>query len=237
MTTVFSEEAVTKFGENYQTKVRPTSRGGCMRAVYIGLGTLYGDEFDFKGSWHRSFFRKSRQKEKRRKLKEGRLNTIDRVFADLADEGILFEAKSFRPKRDSWKSDEGLQIESVEASLVDQVSRLPDGSHFFGAAVSGAIHSIIIRVHKLEDSYNVYWMDQFSKGYDEVRKSTFTDRPDVTRKLDATLRKLGSDKTTIWMFNPEGASDIGIDVDSDGDGIEDMTVRAVTEVDDLLTEI
>ena len=138
MAKVFSQKTVNLLGRNYHSKVRKTPRGGCMRAVYIGLGSLYDKEFGFKGPFHKAFFRRSRRREIRRGLPEGRLNTIDRVFRALEEEGIAMDEQVFKPFRTEWKKADGSIIPSLEDELVDQVFGLPNGSHFFGAAISGA---------------------------------------------------------------------------------------------------
>lgn len=235
MSNVFSEEAVKKLGENYHTEVRPvhgnSSRGGCMKAVYIGLGSLYGNDFGFRGAFHKSFFRRARRKERQRGLPEGRLNTIDRVFRALVHEGIVFQEQSFRPRAGNrWELGDGSHVNKIEDVLIEQVMVLPDGSHFFGAAISGAIHSILLRIEKKNGNATVYWMDQFSDGYNAVRPHAFIDKPDVTGKLDDTIRRFDKNTTSIWLFDPDGALDVGIEIDSDGDGMNDMTVPAVRDL-------
>lgn len=236
MTSVFSEDAVTHLGNNYHTKVRPehggSSRGGCMKAVYIGLGSLFGPDFDFRGAFHKSFFRKARKEEKRLNLPEGRRNTIDRVFRALEDEGIAFDEQTFKPTGDKWEIDDGFIVDSLEETLVEQVMPLPDGSHFFGVAVNDAIHSVLLRIEKIGEGATVFWMDQFADGYDAVRRDIFVDRPNVTGKLDDTIRgiKGNKNKTSVWLFDPEGALAVGIEVDIDGDGVADMSVPAVDDV-------
>lgn len=234
MGNVFSEDAVIKFGENYHTKVRPTPRGGCMKAVYTGLGSLYGEDFGFRGAFHKSFFRRARRKERQRGLPEGRLNTIDRVFRALVHEGIAFQEQTFRPRPGKkWELGDGSRVDKIEDVLIEQVMRLPDGSHFFGAAISGAIHSILLRVEKINGNAKVYWMDQFSDGYVSVRPRAFVDKPNITGKLDDTIRRFNKNTTSVWLLDPDGASDVGIEIDSDGDGIADMTVPAVMDNDDV----
>jgi hypothetical protein len=232
MSNVFSKDAVRKLGDNYHTKVRPvhgkSSRGGCMKAVYIGLGSLYGNDFGFRGPFHRSFFRRARRKENQRGLQEGRLNTIDRVFRALVHEGIVFQEQIFRPMAGNrWKMGDGSRVNKIEDVIIEQTMILPNGSHFFGAAISGAIHSILLRIEKRKGNAVIYWMDQFSDGYSAVRPRAFIDKPDVTGKLDETIRKFGTNTTSIWLFNPDGALDVGIEIDTDGDGMNDMCVPAV----------
>ena len=211
MPKVFSKDVTKLLGKNYQSKVRQTTRGGCMRAVYIGLGSLYGKEFGFRGAFHKAFFRKVRKLEIRRGVPEGRLNTIDRVFRGLEDEGIAMEEQVFKPKGSEWERKDGSIIPSLEDELVDQIIELPKGSHFFGAAINGAIHSILIRIERTTSETTVFWMDQFSNGYDAVRPNGFVNSPNVTFSLDETILRFGKKKTMVWRLDPEG-SDTPIDM-------------------------
>ncbi|WJG10768.1 hypothetical protein [Aliiglaciecola sp. LCG003] len=228
MSHIFSQDAVIELGKQYQTQVAPTSRGGCMKAVYIGLGALFGEDFGFKGPFHKSFFRRARRKEIQRGIKEGHLNTIDRVFRALVHEGVVFQEMIFRPtKHGQWQTEDGSQVDGIEQALQQKVKSLADGSHFFGGAISGAIHSILLRVDKSGDEVCIYWMDQFSDGYTAVRRRAFVDNPNVTGKLDRTIRKFGKNSTRLWLLNPLGAIDVGVEIDTDGDGVNDMSVPAV----------
>lgn len=238
MTMVFSDAAVEKFDENYQDKVRPvhgnSSRGGCMKAVYIGLGTLFGDDFGFRGSFHRKFFRASRRKEKARKLPEGRLNTIDRVFRALEKEGVAFSETKYKPRAGKWRLADGSIVESLEEELVCSIESLPNGSHFFGVAASSAIHSLILRLHKTSTGVTVYWMDQFSDGFDKVRPGGFVSNPDVTGLLDQELLAFGNNPSSIWEFDPDAAQDVIIETDIDADGAIDFRDPAVVDMVDHL---
>jgi hypothetical protein len=53
MSTGFDPDTVQRLGDTYTTSVRPehggSSRGGCMKAVYTGLGVLFGDRVRFPG--------------------------------------------------------------------------------------------------------------------------------------------------------------------------------------------
>lgn len=186
MSKVFSNDAVEQLGKNYSSRAKPehggSSRGGCMKAVYIGLGSLFGARYDFKGSFHQAFWRESRRQEKARNLPEGRRNTIDRVFRSLEKEGVAGAEQEFKPTSSGWTRSDGTSVPSLETEVIDQVSTLPDGSHFFGVAASGAIHSLILRVDKNGSNVTVFWMDQFSDGYNAVRAGGFVNSPDVTGK-------------------------------------------------------
>ena len=228
MSNIFSEDAVRELGKQYETAVRPTKRGGCMRAVYVGLGALYGKDFGFRGAFHKSFFRRARRKENRRGLEEGRLNTIDRVFRALVHEDIAFQEILFKQiKGKQWALEDGTCVDKIEDVLKQKVLNLPNGSHFFGGAISAAIHSILLRVEKIDSKVTFYWMDQFSDGYTSVRPRSFVTVPNVTGKLDNIIRKFGKHATSFWLFNPDGASDVGIEIDSDNDGVKDMSVPAI----------
>lgn len=227
MSLIFSQEAVELFERNYRNKVRPRPPlGGCMIAVYIGLSSLFGSKYGFRGAFHIRFLRASLKREKRKGLPEGQLNTIDRVFRALEDEGVVYPEQRFTRRSGNWEIDDS-QINSIERELVDQVAQLPDGSHFFGMAVHDAWHSIILRLHKDNGKTEVYWMDQFSKGFDAVRAKSFVRSPRVTGKLDQEILEIGKHPTSVWLFDPEQASNILIEVDADGDGSIDNEVSAV----------
>ena len=211
MSKTFSSEVVERLGETYKSSVSPehggSSRGGCMKAVYTGLGVLFGDRYGFRGDFHKAFFRSVANKEKAQGLPEGRLNTIDRVFRALADEGIAFTEQKFTPSRDGWTRADGNVVPSLEAELISQVSALPNGSHFFGVAASGAVHSLLLRLEMSADGVKVFWMDQFSSGFDAVRPGGFVRSPDVTGNLDREIRELGSNATSVWLLNSEKAGE------------------------------
>ena len=236
MTSVFTDEAVEQFGRNYENEVRPehggSSRGGCMKAVYIGIGTLFGNRYKFRGPFHKEFFRNAQAKEKAKGVPEGRFNTIDRVFRALETEGVVFEEEKYSPKQGKWNKSDGTEVASLEADLVNQIQFLPNGSHFFGMAIDGAIHSLIVRLDKSDAGVRVYWMDQFSDGYDGVRDHALVSSPDVTGSLDAEIRSFGSNPTSVWQFNPTAAEGVSIDLDVDGDGNPDAQFAAVEDRED-----
>lgn len=211
MSDVFDADTVQRLGDQYRTSVRPehgaNARGGCMKAVYIGLGALFGERFGFRGEFHRGFYRTTRREEQRRHLPEGRLNTIDRVFRALEAEGIALPEQRFRPRGRQWEKSDGTRIDSLEDELIAQVSGLPDGSHFFGVAVSGAYHSLLLRLEKAGSTVTVFWMDQFSNGFEAVRRGGFVSSPDVTGRLDAELREIGRSTTSVWRLNPEAGAE------------------------------
>lgn len=209
MSTVFDPDTVERLGETYKTSVRPehggSSRGGCMKAVYTGLGVLFGDRYGFRGDFHKAFFRTVARKEKAQGLPEGRLNTIDRVFRALEEEGVTLAEQKFVPRGTGWALPDGRVVPSLEQELVCQINALDNGSHFFGVAASGAIHSLILRLDKTDAGVSVFWMDQFSNGFDAVRAGGFVRSPDVTGILDREIRELGGHTTSLWRLNPEMA--------------------------------
>jgi hypothetical protein len=231
MPVIFSKAAVEHFEEVYRNDVRPehgpNSGGGCMKAVYRAVGALYGEEYDFAGPFHKSFMREAYREEDSKHLPRGRLNSVDRVFEALSAEGITAQRQDFRPTRNGWK-EAGTFTASLEQSLVDEVSTLPDGSHFFGMAVSGAYHSVVLRVEKQSTSTRIFWMDQFSNGSSSCRPNSLVKNPDVTGTLDREIRSFGSNVTSIWAFRPEAAVGLTVPVDSNGDGLVDGSAPATT---------
>lgn len=234
MTFLFTNDAIDQFGKNYRLKAKPehgvSSQGGCMKAVYIGLGTLFGEKYGFRGQFHRAFFKEARRKEIKKGVPEGRFNTIDRLFRALENELIVFSEQSYKPNNGEWLKSDGSTVASFEADLAHRVSSLPNGSHFFGVALSHAIHSLILRLHKTEEEVRVYWMDQFAKGYDDFREGSFVGIPDVTGRLDDEVLAFAKHPTSVWEFDPHQARDAVIRLDVDDDGIDDFIVRAATEV-------
>lgn len=233
MTIVFSDAAVEKFGENYRTRVQPehggSSQGGCMKAVYTGLGTLFGERYGFRGAFHQKFFREARRKEEAQGVPEGRFNTIDRVFRALEGENVTLPEQVYGPRNGKWIKDGSTEIDSLKQDLLDQIAGLPNGSHFFGVAVNGAIHSLILRFHKTDSDIRVFWMDQFSEGYTAVRPKAFVRTPDVTADLDDKIRSFGTNSTSVWPLNANKGIGVSIDLDMDGDGIDDFQGPAVEE--------
>ncbi len=210
MSSVFSKEALKRVDQSYKDKVRPehgeSSKGGCMKAVYIGLGSLFGERYGFRGDFHKAFFRKTREQENRKGLPEGRLNTIDRVFKALEGEGIALTEQKYRPVNGKWRADDGSLVDSLEAELIRQVKARPDGTQFYGIAVDGAVHSLLLRIDKAGGNFTVYWMDQFSNGFDAVRTGGFVASPKVTGRLDQELKSFGANPTSVWQLKPEMAA-------------------------------
>lgn len=206
MSTVFDPETINKLGENYKNNVKPehgeSSRGGCMKAVYVGLGTLFGEKYGFRGDFHKKFWTETRQEEKQKGLEEGTLNTIDRVFRALEKEGVAFSEQQFKPKAGKWARANRDLLDSLESELIDQIRGLPNGSQVFGVAVSGALHSLLLRLDKTDSGVRIFWMDQFSIGFDAVRPGAFVTKPDVTGHLDEKFRSLGDSTTSIWLLDP-----------------------------------
>jgi hypothetical protein len=128
------------------------------------------------------------------------------VFRALETEGITLAEQKFRPVNGKWLTPDGDSMDSLEAELINQISALPNGSQFFGVAVNGAVHSLLLRIHKTDAGFAVYWMDQFSNGFDAVRPGAFVASPNVTGRLDQELRSFGSKPTSVWRLNPEMAS-------------------------------
>ena len=235
---VFTKEAVKHFGNMYLAEARPmhgeAARGGCMRAVYIGLESLFGERYKLRGEFHRKFFRWTRKKEKEKGVKEGRFNTIDRVFRALENEGVAFEEQKFKPINGRWELSNGMIIDNMENYLHDQIDGLINGSYYFGVALSGAIHSIILRLDNIPGSKKTFWMDQFSAGYDHCRSRSFVGHPEVTGDLDRIIRDNDSfkkHKTSVWELDPSAARGVFIPADVTGDGVPDASLPAVEEIE------
>lgn len=232
MSFIFSQEALDHCSEQYRTEARPmhgeSARGGCMRAVYIGLGALFGDRYKFRGDFHREFFREARRKEKEKGVPEGRFNTIDRVFRALEDEGVAFAEQTFNHRTDHWELPDGTRVDNLEDALHDQLEGMLEGPHFFGAALDGAIHSILLRLDNTEGNRRTFWLDQFSEGFEDVRPGGFVSNPDITGELDQILhRSFAGNKTTIWELNPTAADGVFVPADTSGDGDPDASMPAV----------
>ena len=58
----------------------------------------------------------------------------------------------------------------------------------------------------LSTTVRLYWIDQFSNGFDGVRPGGFVPSPDVTGRLDDELRALGGNTTSIWRLDPGKAA-------------------------------
>lgn len=231
MTLVFSDEAVENFGESYRTHVRPKN-GGCMKAVYFGLSSLFGNRYGFRGDFHKTFFKEARKQETAKQLSEGSRNTIDRVFRALEKEDIVFPEQVFKPTGQGWTLDNTTSIPSLEGELVAQANGLPSGSHFFGVAINDAIHSLIVRIDTTGAQPRVFWMDQFSNGYDDVFDHSFVSSPDVTGRLDEEVRSFGSKASGVWLFNPNAAAGVTLQMGLDEDGFSHFQPDAVVDVDD-----
>lgn len=87
-------------------------------------------------------------------------------------------------------------------------------------------------LEKSETGVRVFWMDQFSAGFDTVRSGGFVSSPDVTGRLDAEILEIGSNTTSVWRLSPDMAANVAIDLDIDADGVPDFQVPATVEVED-----
>lgn len=220
MPKVFSEAAIKYFGEIYdKSNARNIgTSGGCMCAAYEGISALFGKDYALKGDVSIDF----------------RKTTSHNEYDDLLEylEASITEKEgTFKPVKGSkWKTVGNRTIGSFEKHLIDSANCLPGNSQFYGVAVDGASHSIIVRVDKTTG--NVYWMDQYSKGYSKMHGSGFVKKPDVTGKLDKEIREMGNGITRVWRFLPESLGDIEIPIDTSGDGKYDSTVPAVVDIGD-----
>jgi LysM domain len=207
--TAFSADTAQKVAEKYKSDdVRPmhgdNARGGCMNAVYEGLGQLYTPEYSDK--LRKRVFRDSKRLEERvnqRREAQGRdpvperaFNTIDRVWETLRKDGKAGDPLKFKHKNNKWDP-------LIETTVLDTVKDNPNGWYFFGVSASGASHSAMVAVDKTQSPAKLYWLDQSSEGFDARSSSYATNTTDVTGKLDKTVSNVGTNETQMWPLIPD----------------------------------
>jgi hypothetical protein len=169
--------------------IKPTSTG-CMAAAHTAL-----EEFLPEG-----------EGEALRSLK---LDRIDRVWETLEKTGRAGEKVTVKFKYDFDKTvldpePKGSWITSPEETVLGMIKPEFLGWYFFGLAVAGGYHSVVLAVDNSEGGApKIYWMDQ-TKGRKGFRFL-------VTGKLDKVLKRYhehdkpglgGWNKTRIWPLIP-----------------------------------
>jgi len=159
---VFETESATAFEQIYVTDV-PGSN--CMTAVYKGLEGLYGE--DVSKSIRAEVSRESRAVMER----TGRdTNNMDRIVQTVRERGKAGPEIRLRYDRrgDTWVPD-------PEQTILDATDSVA-GWYFFGLSLHGAYHSVVLAVDKSTPSApKIYWMDQFSKGFENEVTGSLTD--------------------------------------------------------------
>jgi len=178
---VFSPSKAAKVSEKYKHEVKPLPGGGCMTAVYKGLEALYTPDISDET-------KKKVQSDAAKILKKTKedTNNVDRIMETLRANSLAGTATvcKYSPKLKAWVPD-------VEKTVFSMVSPVFLGWYFFGLSVSGAYHSVILAVDNSEGGTpQVYWMDQYSKGFSN----------NVTGKVLAAM-------TVYWLQPSYGFAD------------------------------
>jgi hypothetical protein len=187
---VFSPSKAAEVSEKYKKEVRPLPGGGCMTAVYKGLEALYTPSISAETE-------KKVQSDARKILKKTKedTNNVDRIMETLRANSLAGTATvcKYSQKLKAWVPD-------VEKTVLSMVSPIFLGWYFFGLSVSGAYHSVILAVDNSEGGTpQVYWMDQYSKGF----TNNVTGKVLAALKVDWLHPHYGFADTTIWPLIPK----------------------------------
>jgi hypothetical protein len=93
----------------------------------------------------------------------------------------------------------------LEETVLKMVNPDYVGWYFFGMAVSGGYHSVILAVdNSAGGPPQIYWMDQYAKGFTK----------NVTSKLDQELKdwvpSYGYADTRVWPLIPTPEAVVGV---------------------------
>jgi hypothetical protein len=163
-----------------------------MLAAYQGIAVLYGN--DYKEQLETKVIHEARTLETRHHDREGKHNDIDRVFNTMRKDGLTDAPIHFDHKNGSWSP-------GVEETLI-KATNGSTGWQFFGMSASDGFHSVIVGVDRTGESPRLYWMDQYSRGFehrlDGYLSSYLSNTSEATGKLDRVLTEVGTDRTTVW---------------------------------------
>lgn len=192
---VFSAETAAVFAEKYKKEVKPLPGGGCMTAVYKGLEVLFSAE-------ESTGLRKQVYKDAKKIMdKTGEdTNSMTRIMETLEGQGkaganVNIEYKARQKK---WEPD-------PEQTVLSMVSTSLPGWYFFGLSLHGAYHSVMLAVDTTGGAPQIYWMDQFSRGFTK----------NVTGKLTNEMKdwkpSYGFATTRVWPILPTADTVIEIE--------------------------
>src|SRR5207249_3980401 len=153
---LFSPKKAAAVAEKYRKEVRPLPGGGCMTAVYKGLEALYTPGFS-------ADLEKEVQTAAAKVLKATKVDTnhVDRIMETLHAHSKTGERVTvkYRGRAERWTP-------GVEETVLRMVNPAYTGWYFIGMAVSGGYHSVILAVdNSMGGQPQIYWMDQYSKGF------------------------------------------------------------------------
>jgi hypothetical protein len=152
-------------------------------------------------AWRRSTTaREAKAADTRRGNPEGSSNTVDRIMETLRQDGRAGDPWAFRHASGAWSCEApaayaGLGIEAAIGADLVAAGR---GWYFYGASISAGYHSVVVGVHCTGAARKLYWLDQFSDGLQSRRGGYATGTTEVTLKLDATITKIGTNRTRLW---------------------------------------
>jgi len=181
---VFSEATAEQFRDIYVTTV-PGSH--CMAAVYHGFEALYSERVS--RSIQDQVSRESREVMRR----TGRnTNHMNRIMETLRARGMAGPETRLvhQGASGTWQPD-------PEATVLGMTRPDVAGWYFFGLSLHAAYHSVILAVDRSDPADpRIYWMDQFSRGFDN----------DVTGSLMAQMRSFrpsyGFAPSRMWQIIP-----------------------------------
>lgn len=152
---VSSAQKAAAFAEKYKKEVKPLPGGGCMTAVYQGLEVLHSEK-------ESKSLRKEVYKDAKKILdKTGKdTNHMTRIINTLHAHGKAgAEIKlEYKRRKKTWEPD-------PEKTILGMVSTDLPGWYFFAVSLHGAYHSVILAVDTTSGSPQIYWMDQYAKGF------------------------------------------------------------------------
>jgi hypothetical protein len=191
---VFSTETAEQVGDIYVTRV-PGSH--CMGAVYRGFEGLFSE--GVSRSIQNQVTRDSREVMRR----TGRdTNHMDRIMETVRARGLAgTEARLVyrRPPADTWEPDPAATVLGMTQSDVA-------GWYFFGLSLHAAYHSVILAVDKSDPADpRIYWMDQFSRGFNVDVTGT------LMRKMRSFRPSYGFSPSRLWQIIPPADTLIFLD--------------------------
>jgi hypothetical protein len=169
------------FFDKYEKDVRPMEGGGCMTAMYTGLGVIFTPELskEVRDEVFRTTSEKTRGCDKIMKALEARGKASPQTTI------------KFSLRQHTW-------VPSVEQTVLDMVPKDFPGWYFFGFGASGGYHSVILAVDTEGTTPQIYFMDQYS--HERTTTNDPSDLNNVTGRLDSKLR--GEEEGNRWLIPP-----------------------------------
>jgi hypothetical protein len=204
---IFDPQAAATISKTYATKVTPEMAEACMGCFYSTLGALYTPEE--AASIQQETKAGSKAYDIAHKVppeKRGGTYHVDRIMDVVRAHGKAGPAMTFkyRERAKGWSP-------NVEGTLLGLARSDYPGIYAFGMSLHGGYHSVHLVIDTLQEPSQIYWMDQFAKGFSsQYEKDAYTDKNNVTGKLEEKMSLIrpgyGFADTKIWQLIPTSAT-------------------------------